>query len=87
MELSIIRWSIAGCTCNFKMNITHFISVVFSAASLYLTVRCVGDNALQKKKGKTDPLSSLHQQHCVSLCLWSHNTGKSLLVKCHVSPS
>ena len=55
MELSIIRWSIAGCTCNFKMNITLFISVVFSAASLYLTVRCVGDNALQKKKGKQIP--------------------------------
>lgn len=49
MELSIIRWSIAGCTCNFKMNITHFISVVFGKTSLNLTIEYVGNKGLAKK--------------------------------------
>lgn len=33
MELSIIRWSIAGSTSNFKMNITHFPSVEVNGSS------------------------------------------------------
>lgn len=33
MELGIIRWSIAGSTSNFKMNITHFPSIEVNGTS------------------------------------------------------
>lgn len=41
MELGIIRWSIAGSTSNFKMNITHFVSVEVSVFSSGMRVWCV----------------------------------------------
>lgn len=43
-----MRWSIAGCTCNFKMNITHFISVVFGKTSLNLITQYTEDKGLAK---------------------------------------
>lgn len=43
MELGIIRWSIAGSTSNFKMNVTHFISVEVNGTSSRVKVECGAD--------------------------------------------
>lgn len=52
MELGIIRWSIAGSTSNFKMNITHFLSVEVNGTFSRLRVSCAAD----KRVG--DPLKN-----------------------------
>lgn len=40
MELGIIRWSIAGSTSNFKMNLPHFLSVEVNGTSSRVRVSC-----------------------------------------------
>lgn len=78
MELSIIRWSIAGCTCNFRMNITHFISVVFGKTSLDLTIGCVG-NKRPCRKDPTQlpfPLSGGSSTVCFPLFMESQHRKK-----------
>lgn len=43
MELGIIRWSIAGSTSNFKMSITHFLSVEVNGTYSRVRLWCEAD--------------------------------------------
>lgn len=66
MELGIIRWSIAGSTSNFKMNITHFLSVKVNGTSSRVRVSC----AAHKRIGV--PLKNNHNA-CLQSAVFQEN--------------
>lgn len=69
MELGIIRWSIAGSTSNFKMNLTHFLSVEVNGTSSRVRVSCAAHKkaAVPLKKSQNAHLQSVVFQE--NLCI------------------